>query len=305
MWWKSPPLTITNLASSSVAENAAYTSATPSLTGTPIGAVTYTLGGADAALFTVNASTGVASMIARNFEIPADVGTNNVYDYTLIATDADGNTDDQAVSVTVSDVLELAGQSVIDLGTYGKLIAPVQVEGSWYYYWDRSGDGTSANTGTLNGGVDYVGWAQTLNTIFKYDANGVLAGLGSDPAVYRYATINGVKLALPTMNGGLPYPQSQLQNGTAYTDAGATTNGTTSSYDGLLAIWDAYNGTGTGTNVSGAPPGWQPQHYWSSTRAGTTGAQANMRENLWIFSGKVLSYDTYFDQFDYVALQVL
>jgi hypothetical protein len=96
-------LTIGNLTDGNVAENVAYTSTTPSLTGA-IGAVTYTLGvGADNSLFTVNASTGVVSMAAQNFESPADTGTNNVYNYTLIATDADGNTDDQAVAVTVTN----------------------------------------------------------------------------------------------------------------------------------------------------------------------------------------------------------
>ncbi len=110
-------LTITNLTSSNVAENAAYTSATPGLTGTPIGALTYSLGGTDALLFTVNASTGVASMIARNFEIPADAGTDNVYDYTLIATDADGNTDSQTVAVTVTDVVEVSSLTITNLAS--------------------------------------------------------------------------------------------------------------------------------------------------------------------------------------------
>jgi methionine-rich copper-binding protein CopC len=97
-------IVITNLGDSSVAENVAYTSATPALTGTPIGAVTYTLGGADSALFSVDAGTGVVSMIARTYEAAADAGANNVYNYTLTATDADGNTDGQEVVVTVTAV---------------------------------------------------------------------------------------------------------------------------------------------------------------------------------------------------------
>ena len=100
-------LAITNLADSSVAENVAYTSATPSVSGA-IGALTYTLGGADSALFMVNASTGVVSMVARNFESPADAGLNNIYNYTLIATDANSNTTSKTVAVTVTDVLEVS-----------------------------------------------------------------------------------------------------------------------------------------------------------------------------------------------------
>ena len=62
------PLTLSGIADSNQAENSAYTSATPSLSGTPIGSVTYTLKRDDAGLFTVNSSTGVVEMVARDFE---------------------------------------------------------------------------------------------------------------------------------------------------------------------------------------------------------------------------------------------
>ena len=75
---ESASLTLSGIADSSQPENSAYTSATPSLSGTPIGSVTYTLGGDDAGLFTVNSSTGVVEMVARDFESPADSGSNNV-----------------------------------------------------------------------------------------------------------------------------------------------------------------------------------------------------------------------------------
>ena len=51
-----------------VNENIAYTAAgVPALTGTPIGSVTYTLGGTDALDFSIDSSTGVVSMVARDF----------------------------------------------------------------------------------------------------------------------------------------------------------------------------------------------------------------------------------------------
>lgn len=62
------------------------------------------------------------------------------------------------------------GDAVIDLGSYGKLIAPVQVEGNWYYYWDRSGNGTSTNSGSLNGGLDNT-THNVLDGIFNKDFN--------------------------------------------------------------------------------------------------------------------------------------
>jgi len=71
------------------------------------GAVTYAIaGGADAARFTINASTGILAFVtAPNFEAPADAGANNVYD--VIVSAANGATvDTQALAVTVSNVNE-------------------------------------------------------------------------------------------------------------------------------------------------------------------------------------------------------
>ena len=83
--------------------------ATPSTSGEdPIGELTWTLEGADAGDFTVDAMTGVVSMIARDYEAPQDAGADNVYEVTLKATDADGNHDDESFTVTVTDVEEAA-----------------------------------------------------------------------------------------------------------------------------------------------------------------------------------------------------
>jgi hypothetical protein len=154
------------------------------------------------------------------------------------AKDTSGNA--ATTDAVVNGGLFHTGQSVIDLGSYGKLIAPVQVEGAWYYYWDSSGDGTSNSADQRS-----QGW---LDGIFTS----------------THATLNGVMVALPTANGGAGYPQGNFksQNGTSYEDAGASTNGTTSSFNELLAIWDAYNGTGTGTGLNGTPPGWRDDYYW-------------------------------------------
>ncbi|MBU4081538.1 MAG: cadherin repeat domain-containing protein, partial [Gammaproteobacteria bacterium] len=61
-------------------------------------------GGADAAKFTINASTGaLAFAAAPDFEAPTDAGGNNVYDVTVTANDGAGGTTQQAIAVTVSD----------------------------------------------------------------------------------------------------------------------------------------------------------------------------------------------------------
>ena len=61
------------------------------------------VGGADAAKFSINASTGALAFVtAPNFEAPADAGRNNVYD--VIVQVSDGTlTDTQAIAVTVTN----------------------------------------------------------------------------------------------------------------------------------------------------------------------------------------------------------
>ena len=105
--------TIDAIADVSVNEGVAYTSVTPSLSGdTPIGSVTYTLSGTDAADFTIDPSTGVVSMIARDFENPEDVDTSNTYDLTITATDGDSNSDAEDWVVSVSNDVTGPGATI-------------------------------------------------------------------------------------------------------------------------------------------------------------------------------------------------
>jgi VCBS repeat-containing protein len=63
-------------------------------------------GGADAALFAIDAATGALRFIAApDFEAPADAGGDNVYDVIVGASDGTATTT-QAVAVTVTDVDE-------------------------------------------------------------------------------------------------------------------------------------------------------------------------------------------------------
>ncbi|MBK4719672.1 DUF4347 domain-containing protein, partial [Azospirillum sp. YIM DDC1] len=88
------------------------------------GPVTYSLvGGADQASFSLS---GAALTFAStpNYESPTDSDGNNVYVVVVRATDANGNTTDQTISVTVTDVNEasaapvVSGLSIIDLKMY-------------------------------------------------------------------------------------------------------------------------------------------------------------------------------------------
>ena len=71
--------------------------------------VTYAIvGGADAAKFTIDATTGaLAFAAAPNFEAPTDSGADNVYDVTVRALDGNGGTDTQAIAITVTNQNEV------------------------------------------------------------------------------------------------------------------------------------------------------------------------------------------------------
>ncbi|WP_439370836.1 beta strand repeat-containing protein [Bradyrhizobium sp. DASA03120] len=65
----------------------------------------YTIsGGADAAKFTLNATTHALTFVtAPDFEAPGDAGANNVYDVTVQVADGNGGIDTQAIAVTVAN----------------------------------------------------------------------------------------------------------------------------------------------------------------------------------------------------------
>ena len=303
--------TFTSAATATIAENTLTSSTVYDATADSDVGVNYTLTGADAALFNIAATTGLVTFkVSPNFEIPTDAGANNVYDFTVTATDASNNATSQAVQLTVTDVVE-AGQAVIDLGSYGKLIAPVQVEGKWYYFWDRSGDGTSDDIGSLNGGVDYT-THNVLDSLFNLDINRVpnatvqnVDGSYGTTDSYRYATINGVSLALPTAGGQSSPPYgaggiNSYQPGTTVSLNETTNNDT---YNDLLAVWDAYNGSGTGTNIYGTPAGWQAARYWSATPSASGHADVHLDGGGYVFDHTDSEGDG--NRLFYVALQVL
>ncbi|MBO6848410.1 MAG: cadherin domain-containing protein [Maricaulis sp.] len=99
--------TITSGAAFSVDENqtTAFTGAATDADGD---AITYSLTGADAALFNIDANTGEVTFInPPDFESPADANSDNDYEVNLVASDG-VNTDVQAVTITVDDVSDVA-----------------------------------------------------------------------------------------------------------------------------------------------------------------------------------------------------
>ena len=70
--------------------------------------LTYSIvGGADAARFTLDPTTGALRFVgAPDFEQPTDGGGNNVYDVQVQVNDGQGGTDIQSLAITVTDVME-------------------------------------------------------------------------------------------------------------------------------------------------------------------------------------------------------
>jgi len=106
------PPTITSSATFSAAENQ-----TAIGTATANEAVTWSiLSGVDSATVNLVSGTGVLTFkSAPNFEAPTDTGANNVYNLTIRATDTAGNTTDQAIAITVTDVIETSSFSIFRL----------------------------------------------------------------------------------------------------------------------------------------------------------------------------------------------
>jgi serralysin len=67
--------------------------------------VTWSRSGTDSSFFSISAG-GVLTITARDFEAPADVGSNNTYEVTITATDTAGNATNQTLTVTITNVNE-------------------------------------------------------------------------------------------------------------------------------------------------------------------------------------------------------
>lgn len=238
------------------------------------------------------------------------------FSYTL--GNGSGLTDSATVDLTIAGAGESesesespAGQSMIDLGDYGQLLAPVNVDGKWYYVWDMNGDGSHDFNQDASGQWDYDGAVvngagsgfqygfashDVLDGLFTQDIDGN-ANPGSDTSdIFRFATLNGVHLALPTYGGSGVVPDSWFYaNGTAIDNN--PVGEINPAYDDLLAIWDAFNGSGTGLGMYDTPPGWQAYSYGSASPA------AYGHAGVHLVDGIVFDSDDYGDT--YVAVEVL
>jgi len=101
--------TFTNATTFSFAENSATSSNAATISVNESSTIIIT-SGTDSARFSLVTSDSLTARIrflsSPDFEAPADVGTNNIYDITVRATDTTGNSATQAISITVTNVNE-------------------------------------------------------------------------------------------------------------------------------------------------------------------------------------------------------
>ena len=116
------------------------------------GAITWSLEGDDAGAFEIDKASGVLTFAeVPNFEDAADVGRNNDYLVTVIATDADGMKTEEPVTVTVTNVDEPGTVSLDKVAPYpgvnltATLDDPDDQITSPEWQWSRSRSKTSSN----------------------------------------------------------------------------------------------------------------------------------------------------------------
>ncbi|MDO9382680.1 MAG: cadherin domain-containing protein, partial [Hyphomicrobiaceae bacterium] len=158
--------TVTSSAAVSVAENTAGTVYTATATDPDAGTtLTYSLSGADAALFNIDATTGAVSFKgAPNYENPADAGGNNIYDVKVTASDGTtATTQDVAITVTNTNegptVTSAAAVSVAEntAGTVYTATATDPDAGTTLTYSLSGTDAALFNINATTGAVSFKG----------------------------------------------------------------------------------------------------------------------------------------------------
>ncbi|WP_029015207.1 DUF4347 domain-containing protein, partial [Niveispirillum irakense] len=221
------------------------------------------IGGADQAKFSLIGSA-LSFASSPDFEAPTDTDSNNVYVVTVRATDANGNTTAQTISVTVTNVNEAPVSSVnpaisgtAQVGnsltaSSGTWSDPENNTLSYSYQWYRADDNSGTNLVAISGATAAT-YALSTSDAHKFlrvvvtanDGNG-----GTQTATSAYTAITNsapAASAVPTVTGSFS-PGSNLSTSTG---TWADADGDTLTY--TYQWYRADNSTGTGeVAISGA-----------------------------------------------------
>jgi len=245
-----------------VAENTAIATAVAAAAATDAekDTITYSLSGADAAQFTVDSSGNIKFASVPNYDAPGDSGFNNVYTFTVTATDDHGKASSSTVTVTVTDAVDIANTAP----TAGAI----------------TGDGTQQDiktTGKITAASDLGAGNDYLNVDQGQGAVKVDMGSGNDKVLVTTTAIDtGATIDLGTGNDQVEFDFDaggdiiiELGSGTDLIniDVAQTGNFTIKDFgtDDLIDLDDWANFT-VDTNSGVA---------WANTGAAATGAGAN------------------------------
>jgi len=320
------PPTIPATLAFSVGENVALVAASlPAGDPDPGTTLAYSIvGGADAALFSVNAATGALSFLAApDFEAPGDAGGNNVYDVEVRVSDGTLSST-SAIAVTVTDVAETSPTvyTVANAGTVsegGVLSFVVTRTGptpSADVTYTLGGSATAPGDYTAPGGVVSFAAGQTQATVtlqtqvdgLVEGAEGVTltlvgataggtvnAGLGQIAASGQVTDATGTFVPFDPASGGAANLASAILAGVPglTINAGSVTyaggNGQGSFYDGSIA------GLGIGKGVlltsgDGTPPTSNTSTFYG-TDLSEPGDQDLSNLLSTVFNGTTASFD--------------
>ena len=188
------------------------------------------VGGADAAKFTINSSTGALSFVsAPNYEAPTDSGGNNVYDVTVQVSDGSGGVDSQAISVTVTAVNERPTDLSLSANTVAEHAANGTVVGTVTGSDPDAGDTKSYSLTNTAGGRFAINRTTGALTV----ANSTLLN-------YEAATSHAVTVRV-TDRGGLTYDETFTINLTNVNEAPSGTNATVTITEDTAHVLTAAN----------------------------------------------------------------
>ena len=162
-------------ASISVSENSSYVTTVGASDSDTTNTITYSIvGGADAALFTIDPYTGVLSFVAQpDAENPGDQGGNNIYNVIVRASDNDNGYDDQSFVIAINDVDEFDVSPVVDNNA-----AANQVD-------------ENAATGTVVGVTAFASDADATTNTVSYSLTDSAGGLFAIDSVTGIVTVAG------------------------------------------------------------------------------------------------------------------
>ncbi|OHY98660.1 cadherin domain-containing protein [Salinicola sp. MIT1003] len=204
--------------------------------------LTYTLGGADAAQFTLDANSGALSFkSAPNYEAPADVGGDNVYDVILTASDGSLSSSAQALAISVTDTNDApvfntsTKASVAENTKTVATLAATDAEGDTLHYSITGG--TDAALFTLDANSGALSFKSAPNYELPADADhdgvyevDVTASDGMDQTSQTLSvTVTDVNEA-PTLGSDTKASVAENTTGTVYTVSGSDPESDTLTY---------------------------------------------------------------------------